>query len=329
MEELSQTIQINVKKIVQEVFTNNMKFLFTNVIGSFIVDEQGKLIDAITAETDDEKKNDEILIKKYKPLAPLPKEKFPQILTILRDRKYHSLFYKQNLSLTKKALRESVSEDSLITQAIANISELDKVTNLLAKRFREWYSLYFPEVVNNISSHEKLLEIVSEKKREELMKQFLTTETMGGELQSNDIEEMLLLAQQIKQLYQLRNQHENYLTTIMKRYCPNLLELAGVAIGAKLIELGKGLRHLAVLPASTIQLLGAEKALFRHIKTGSKSPKYGLLFQHPLVQNAPAKKRGKAARALADKLSLCARLDYFKGEFNAPSYKKDLGEKFA
>ena len=113
----------------------------------------------------------------------------------------------------------------------------------------------------------------------------------------------------------------------MTKYCPNLLELAGATIAARLIELGKGLKHLALLPASTVQLLGAEKALFRHLKTGSRSPKYGVIINHPLIQKAPRDKRGKAARMLADKLSLCARLDFFKGEFKALDYRIELEGK--
>ena len=85
--------------------------------------------------------------------------------------------------------------------------------------------------------------------------------------------------------------------------------------------------RLALLPASTIQLLGAEKALFRHLKTGARSPKYGILFEHQIIQKAQRKNRGKAARMLADKLSLCARLDFFKGEFKADQYEKEIEEK--
>ena len=82
-----------------------------------------------------------------------------------------------------------------------------------------------------------------------------------------------------------------------------------------------------MLPASTIQLLGAEKALFRHIKTNAKSPKHGIIINHQFVQKAQRKNKGKAARILADKLSLCARLDYFKGEFKGEEYKKELERK--
>ena len=308
-----------------------MKFLFTNILGSFVLDEQGKMMDSILF-TDlkefTEKKSEDLLQKKYKQSIPLPQEKYHLFLSLVKEKKYYELFHQRNLRITKKALKASVSDDNLITQAIANMGELDKITNLLSKRFREWYGLYFPEIGEKIASHEKLIEFILKKNKKELMQQFSIKETMGSDLGKEDLEEIKLLAIQLQQLYLLRTRHEEYLTTVMKRYCPNLLELAGVTSGAKLLELGKGLKHLAVLPASTIQLLGAEKALFRHIKTGSRSPKYGILFQHSLVQKAKKQERGKAARSLADKLSLCVRLDYFKGEFKAPNYKKELEERF-
>jgi len=189
----------------------------------------------------------------------------------------------------------------------------------LVKRLREWYSWYSPEFVKSVNDNEKFVELI--------MKRSKVKESMGAELKKEDVDEMLLLGKEILNLYKLKEKHEAYLEKVMKKYCPNILELAGAAIGAKLIELGKGLKHLALLPASTVQLLGAEKALFRHIKTGAKSPKYGVIVNHPIVQKADKKKKGKAARMLADKISLCARLDYFKGEFKAKEYRKELERK--
>ncbi|MEK6939373.1 MAG: C/D box methylation guide ribonucleoprotein complex aNOP56 subunit, partial [Nanoarchaeota archaeon] len=197
--------------------------------------------------------------------------------------------------------------------------ELDKIANTMSKRLREWYSLYYPELSEQIENHEKYVELVLEQERE--------SESFGADLSESDLEEMKLLAGRILSIYALRKQHELYLEKIMTKYCPNLLELAGATIAARLIELGKGLKHLAMLPASTVQLLGAEKALFRHLKTGSRSPKYGVIINHPFIQNAPLDKKGKAARMLADKLSLCARLDFFKGEFKALDYRTELEAK--
>ncbi|KHO50220.1 MAG: nucleolar protein 56 [archaeon GW2011_AR9] len=302
-------------------------------MGSFIFNEQLKRVDFIpfTQLEDYQHKNqaEEKLRRKHPEAQPLPQDKWMPVMQTFQDRTYFQEFYTKNCELTKQGIKNSVSDDNLITQTIANINELDKVSNLLTKRLREWYSLYLPELSKERSSHEQFVRSVAEKSKPELLKELhlMTTESMGAPLSKNDVEEMQELALLITKLYQVRQQHEVYLEKIMVRHCPNVLELAGVTLGAKLMELGKSLKHLAMLPASTIQLLGAEKALFRHIKTGAKSPKYGILFQHPFIQNARPALRGKAARMLADKLSLCARLDYFKGEFKAKEYKKELEEK--
>lgn len=301
---------------------NSMNYIFTNILGTFVLDENMAAVDSLLFESIEEykiKEKSEAKLQKKHNAQPLPKEKLLQTLLLFKDAKYYQEFYQNNLELTKEGLKNAVNEDNLIMQAIANINELDKISNTMAKRLREWYSLYYPELSERIENHEKYIELVLGQERDQ--------KTFGADLKTFDIEEMRLLAERIASLYELRKKHELYLQKIMKIYCPNLLELAGTTIAARLIELGKGLKHLALLPASTVQLLGAEKALFRHIKTGSKSPKYGVIINHPFVQNAKGNEKGKAARRLADKLSLCARLDYFKGEFKALEYKKELEEK--
>jgi len=270
------------------------------------------------------------LTKKHPLVKLLPPEKLSLALDNFQDKKYHQEFYLKNLSITKTAVRNSVTEDQLIIQAIANINELDKAINLLGKRLREWYSLHFPELSEKIDNHEKYAQFLLEKTRTELIKELnIDSEIMGADLNKTHLDEIKQLAAQILQLRDLRYNHESYLHEVMQKYCPNLLEMAGTTIGAKLIELARGLKQLAVLPASTIQLLGAEKALFRHIKTGSRSPKYGVIINHPFIQNAPRDCKGKASRILADKITLCARLDYFHGEFKAPEYKQYLEEKLS
>ncbi|MEW5896928.1 MAG: NOP5/NOP56 family protein [Nanoarchaeota archaeon] len=318
-----------------------MNCLFTNIIGSFVIEcKEGnlKITDFLLFKSIDDYQNKEKtekkLKQKHKSVQLLPEDKLHQVLLLLKDmlskdEKVYEDFYTKNMQLTKQSIKDSVNDDQLITQAISNISELDKTSNTLTKRLREWYSWYFPELSEAIDNHEKFALLIATKTRKELLEEINAPETMGADLAKEHVEEITLLAKQITNLYQLRKEHENYLKKAMKKYCPNLLELAGATIGAKLIELGKGLKHLAMMPASTIQLLGAEKALFRHLKTGSRSPKYGTIINHPIVQKAKRDEKGKAARMLADKLSLCARLDFFKGEFKAQEFKKELEEKFA
>ncbi|MBI4151445.1 NOP58 family protein [Candidatus Woesearchaeota archaeon] len=294
-----------------------MKYVFTHLLGTFAIDE--KVEKAVLLKGEDENTT--------KKLLPLPQEKKRTVLLLLKKKEYYSELSSRNLPLTREAIRNAVSNDSLIIQTISSIGELDQVCNLLSKRLREWWGLCLPELSEHITNHEHFAELITSKTKKELQTEFSITATMGADLEHYHLDEMIRLAKQIQQLYKLRQNQDFYLQKVMHEHCPNLLELAGATIGARLLELGKGLKHLATLPASTIQLLGAEKALFRHIKTGARAPKYGVLFQHPLVQNASKDQKGKAARLLADKLSLCARLDYFKGEFKAPEYKKEVEGK--
>lgn len=291
--------------------------MFTHLLGQIAVDETVQKITILHERKEAQK------------LLPLPPEKKYAVLQLLKNRQHFREFYTRNLPITKESIKNAVNNDSLIMQVIASISEMDQICNLLSKRLREWYGLCLPELSEKVTNHERFAELIATKTRVELQTEYAITETMGADLEQRHVAEIILLAKQIQQLYKLRQDQDRYLQKIMQEYCPNLLELAGATIGARLLEIGRGLKHLAVLPASTIQLLGAEKALFRHIKTGARSPKYGVLFSHPLIQNASKDKKGKAARLLADKLSLCARLDYFKGEFKAKEYKKELEEKFA
>jgi nucleolar protein 56 len=120
---------------------------------------------------------------------------------------------------------------------------------------------------------------------------------------------------------------EAQIETDMHRVAPNISSVAGAFIGARLISLAKGLERLASFPASTIQLLGAEKALFRFKHQGGNPPKHGVIFQHPLINRSPRKWRGKIARALATKISIAVKADVFTKRFIADDLKKDLEER--
>ena len=113
----------------------------------------------------------------------------------------------------------------------------------------------------------------------------------------------------------------------MEYSAPNISYLVGPIIGSRLITKAGGLKRLSKLPSGTIQVLGAEKALFRHLKDGSNPPKHGLIFQHPLIHRAPYWQRGKIARAFASKIALAAKMDEHSDKFVAEELKKDLLER--
>jgi len=239
----------------------------------------------------------------------------------MHSQEFMKKYYFQNIAETKRKIRESVSNDNLIIQCISNIDDLDKAANLLSKRLRDWYSLQNPELCRNMQSHEKLAAIISQKTdRKE-------KDSMGSDLKPEDAAQARKLANEITSLYDLRKSHEHYLEGLMKRTAPNMTAVAGYMVGAKLIAHAGTLKRLSIMTSSTVQILGAEKALFRHMKTGARAPKHGLILQHQLLQKAKSKDRGRVARLLADKISMASKIDYFKGKFIGDRLHREILKK--
>ena len=235
------------------------------------------------------------------------------------------------IALSKKRIKESFGKDYLIAQAVNAWEELNKTINVHVERLREWYGVYFPEMDRLIKDHEKFVELVMkfgkrEKIDEKNLKKFVE-ETVGVELEEEDVKILQQFAKRIYDLFVLRKEIEEYIDGTLKEVAPNLREIAGSMIAAKLIEASGGLEKLARMPSSTIQLLGAEKALFRYLRGRGRSPKYGFIFMSSYIQKAPKKKHGKVARLLAAKLSIAAKLDYFGKEFRGKELKEDLEKK--
>jgi nucleolar protein 56 len=251
---------------------------------------------------------------------------------VVRDQvEFNQLLTKVNLELTKVKIKKAIERDSLIIQANGAVDELDKSINVFVERLREFYGLHFPEMDRAISSHEKYAKIVEkyglrEKIDDPELKQF-TQNSMGTEFTEEDLKAVQSLATQVLFLYKLRENLSKYLEKLLKEVAPNFSELAGPMLAAKLITKAGGLDKLARMPSSTVQLLGSEKALFRFLHGRGKSPRFGLLFNHPLIQNAPEKLKGRVARALASKLSIAAKMDYYSKKYNADEMKKQLQER--
>lgn len=227
-----------------------------------------------------------------------------------------------NIEETKQKLRDSVHADDMIMQSINSVNESKKISNTLVKRLREWYEMYNPEFSKKVVDQEKFCELVSkgEDKKQK--------GSMGADISNEDINSIRSLAKQAVGQYLFISKQESYLDKMMQKHCPNITAVAGALVGAQLIELAGGLKRLVLFPSSTVQILGAEKALFRHMKKNAKMPKHGVIVQHPLIAEAPKKEHGKRARALADKILLAAKLDYFKGEFLGEKLRKELEKRF-
>ncbi len=261
------------------------------------------------------------------------------------EEKFFSLLHEILMEMTRRKLRRAAQKrDMLAVQAIRTIDDIDKTINLYVARLREWYSLHFPELDELVRDHLDYAKIVyelghrmnitkenlvklgfSEQKAEKIAE--AAKKSMGADLSDFDIEYIKTLAGIILELYKLRETLEGYIEAIMKEVAPNITALVGPKLGARLLSLAGGLENLAKMPASTIQVLGAEKALFRALRTGGKPPKHGVIFQYPAIHRSPRWQRGKIARALAAKLAIAAKVDFFTGRFIGDKLKEELEKR--
>jgi len=255
----------------------------------------------------------------------------------LRDWTHHV-----SMELTKLRVRRAAEKrDLLVVQAIQAIDDLDKTVNLFMGRIREWYGLHFPELDRLVEKHETYARLIVDLgRRENFTAEILEKEglpntkseqivdvaekSMGADLEENDLTQIQTLCRDTLQLYDARQSLEGYMDSLMEEVAPNIKALVGSLLGARLIALTGGLSNLARMPASTVQVLGAEKALFRSLKTGTRPPKHGIIFQHALIHEAKRWQRGKMARAIAGKLAIAARADAYSGKYHGDDLKAGL-----
>jgi len=240
---------------------------------------------------------------------------------------------------TKTRISVKEKRDKLIMQSIAALNDLDKILNTMSERLREWYGLHYPEY--KITDHEKFAEQVAKHGLRENFERF--ARSMGMQLRDEDILLLQDYANQLKQLYDLKKKMDKYLGKIVPEEMPNVSALLGHLLAARILAHAGGLERLAKMPSSTVQLLGAEKALFKALKemrnqrgrsgppTGdAKVPRFGVLFTHPDISGAPNEQRGKIARLLSAKVTIAARMDFYGKEDHGAElladYKKKLAE---
>jgi nucleolar protein 56 len=236
------------------------------------------------------------------------------------------------ISLSSSRVKEASERlDLHIIQSINALDELDKIINTVGARLREWYGLHFPELDNLMQNLVAYAEIVNRAgPRQNITAEILQAAGMqdkkvevmldaagrskGGDMTPENLAIVQSLAAQVISQSDLRRVLADHIEVSMEAVAPNVKELLTATVGARIIAKAGSLARLATLPASTIQVLGAEKALFRALKTGARPPKHGLLFQHPLIHSAPKWQRGKIARAVASKVAIAARIDYYRHE---------------
>lgn len=233
-----------------------------------------------------------------------------------------------NLS-SMKVKETSEKLDLHLVQAVNTLDEMDEIINTISTRIREWYGLHFPELdylLQNIITYSNIVRDAGS--RENISKELLTklevpekkiemiqlavSKSQGGDLTVESSESLKILASQVIKLSELRTNLSSTIENLMETLAPNLKNILTSTIGARLIAKAGSLAKLAQMPSSTIQIIGAEKALFRALKTGTRPPKHGLLFQHTSVNSAPKWQRGKIARAMSSKIAIAVRIDVYR-----------------
>jgi nucleolar protein 56 len=233
------------------------------------------------------------------------------------DAELNSILNKILITKTRLKISSLQRRDKLIIQTVSALNDLDKILNSMSERLREWYTLHYPEL--NVKDHEKFAELIAKYGHRKNFEDF--TGSMGMNLEDEDIRIIQGYAKLLKELYTLRKDMEKYLRKIVSKEIPNLNTLLGSLLAARLLALAGSLEKLAKMPSSTIQLLGAEKSLFKFLRGRKikKPPKFGLLFLHPDICGAKKELQGKIARLLSSKLTIAARADFYT--------KKDMSKK--
>ncbi len=261
--------------------------------------------------------------------------------------KYNEMATLIGIELTKsKIMEEGEKRDQMIIKAVTIQEDLTKMFNILASHVREWYGFYFHDLGKLIDDHELYLRVILELGRienftkenlskiikdEKLVEKILKAkeETVPIKITEKDLERIKAICKLALDIEEERRKMMEYLDELMEEAAPNIKSLVGPIIGAKLIRKAGGLEQLAKMPASTIQILGAEKALFRSLHGRGTPPKHGIIFQDPRIFKSPRWQRGKIARALAGKLAIAARVDYFSGEFIGDELLTSLEKRIA
>ncbi|KJZ80205.1 Nucleolar protein 58 [Hirsutella minnesotensis 3608] len=254
------------------------------------------------------------------------REHLPSLIPGLAQENIDRMALGLSHSISRHKLKFSVDKiDSMIIQAVRLLDDMDKDLNVFAMRTKEWYGWHFPElakILNDNLAYARLIiaagfrtditktdlsEILPEDTEEAVKK--AAEMSMGTEITADDLLNIKSLAEQVIQYTEYRSQLSSYLESRMRAIAPNLTTLVGYLVGARLIAHAGSLMNLAKAPGSTIQILGAEKALFRALKTKHDTPKYGIIYHSSLIGQASGKNKGKIARMLAAKTALGLRVD--------------------
>lgn len=220
------------------------------------------------------------------------------------------------MGLGKLRTSEPVPRDRSLVQAIRNLDDQIATINLYNERLHEWYGMHFPELAD-YAHDERYADLIARYgDRDAVIDELgIGIQSIGSDFDPDDMRAVQDLADTLYRLYDDKGRTETFIQGIVEETCPNMCAILGGPLAARMISLAGGLERLSALPSSTVQLLGAEKAMFRHLKSGKRPPKHGVIYQHPEVHRAPYWQRGNISRALAGKVLIAAKIDQYHGEF--------------
>ncbi len=248
------------------------------------------------------------------------------------------------MAKAKAGVKKAFSQkDVLLIQAVRSLTDVDEAVALLHTRLDEWFRLNYPEFEAQDSEKAAAWiaafgdkEHAAKGESEKILGPELGARVVakaktsyGAEFSSEDREAVQTLALAVKNLVETRHRSEKYIDSLAKQIIPNLSTLVEPSVASKLVTEAGGLSRLAEMPSSTIQVIGAEKALFKHLRSHTKPPKHGIIFHASVIRSAPLEQRGRIARALAGKLAIAAKADYYTRHFIADKLKADLDARFA
>lgn len=282
-------------------------------IGKILFDKDGK-IQNIKKEKDRERYINEYKIKENEiSFLNIGEEVLYRVMQGLKELNLDYEYRKINLKITEHLLKESANIEHIAIHLSSLLEEKERWLNNVSKRLREMTRPWFFREEHIIEAHREFAEMIKIAK-----------------LDIDNEEKKIIddLASDIIKGFEDKEKLETYLENIMNKIAKNLTALCTPTIAARLLREAGSLKKLALMPSSTIQILGAEKALFRHLRNKKTHlpPKHGCIFTHPLLQRASKDKKGKIARVLADRISIAAKLDFFKGEFRGDVLYKEIEE---
>jgi nucleolar protein 56 len=233
------------------------------------------------------------------------------------------------IAAAKEQLRDS-GDDRHVVHAVRLLEQLGSDREKRIQRFRDWYSEHFPELESEIDDDETFLNVLSGGLEREEVEGFenLAESSTGSEIGDAALEMMESVLESLEDDQELEKELREYISRACESEMPNLSELLGPVLTAKLLAHAGSLEELAKKPSSTVQMLGAEKALFRYLRGEGTPPKHGVIFEHAFVKPLPESERGKMARFLANKASIAARLDQYGEKRKGGELREECRVKF-